>query len=533
MKLTFNEYYNKVLGCYIGKNIGGTLGAPFECYRGEYDVDWFVQDISEPIPNDDVDLQLVWLRAAEKEGKDIDSHLLAEYWNTYISATLAEYGSGKNNFNQGIAPPLSGHLRNANRDSNGAWIRTEIWACLCAGNPALAVNYAYYDSSVDHSGEGVYSAVFCAAIQSAAFFVSDIYRLIDIGLSYIPENCAVVKAVNCVIDCYKGGKTWKEARKALFKATPSSFGMMCGYWKGTPDVPASDRCPVQQPDSEIPVAVHGFDAPWSIGAIVLALLYGEGDFAKTVCLATNCGEDTDCTAGTAGAILGIIYGASGIPEKWKNACSNRIATWTLRIDQALRLPKTIEELAYRIARQTPNFLGEYRCNILPGFSYKNGELAQEAQSFYEITPHPYLAYRPKMVDPAVQEDAKTLVSEQGRTIRRHFHLYNVLVSYDDSLVKITEGETKKLELTFLNRLFTPQYLTVRILDLPETWTVKGGREFCVGLEHWHGSTNVNAYTLEFTPDCLTKGSYTIVLEISTNGRMTKNYVPVTFINGSC
>ena len=106
MKLTFNDYYDKVLGCYTGKNIGGTLGAPFECFRGVYDIDWFQQDISHPVPNDDVDLQLVWLRAIELEGAKIDSHVLAEYWNTYICATLSEYGTGKNNFNMGIEPPL-------------------------------------------------------------------------------------------------------------------------------------------------------------------------------------------------------------------------------------------------------------------------------------------------------------------------------------------------------------------------------------------------------------------------------------------
>ena len=52
MKLTFNDYYDKVLGCYTGKNIGGTLGAPFECFRGVYDIDWVKQDVSHPVPND-------------------------------------------------------------------------------------------------------------------------------------------------------------------------------------------------------------------------------------------------------------------------------------------------------------------------------------------------------------------------------------------------------------------------------------------------------------------------------------------------
>lgn len=531
MNLKFKQYYDKVSGCFIGKNIGGTLGAPFECFRGEYDLSWFMQDISEPIPNDDLDLQLVWLRAVELEGAKIDSHILAEYWNTYISATLSEYGTGKNNFNMGIVPPLSGHMRNVNRDSNGAWIRTEIWACLCAGNPALAANYAYYDSCVDHSGEGVYSAVFCAVMQSAAFFEKDIFRLTDIALSYIPSDCAVTKAVRCVLEAYRSGKTWKEARKILFKVVPSSFGEMGGYWKGTAEVPACSACPVQEPDAEIPASVHGFDAPWSIGAILIGLLYGEGDLGRSVCIAANLGEDTDCTAGTVGAILGIISGASGIPEKWRNACSDKIATWTLRIDRNLRLPKTITELVHRIVCQTPSVLGA-KCRLFP-FEYGKEFDFSHGESYYEIIPVDRFEYAAHNFEPHVQEDARELIAEQGTTIRRHYGLYNVLVKFDETLASVSCGKTKRLHITFLNRLFTPQYLTVRILDLPENWSVVPGKEFCVGLEHWHGSHNDNSVDLEIIPSELTKGSYTLVMEISTNGRMTKNYLPITFINGAC
>lgn len=68
MNLDFKTYYDKVKGCYLGKNIGGTLGAPFECYRGVYDIDGFMQDVSNPVPNDDVDLQLVWLAAPNTRG---------------------------------------------------------------------------------------------------------------------------------------------------------------------------------------------------------------------------------------------------------------------------------------------------------------------------------------------------------------------------------------------------------------------------------------------------------------------------------
>ena len=242
MRLDFKTYYDKVKGCYLGKNIGGTLGAPFECYRGVYDIDGFMQDVSEPVPNDDVDLQLVWLAAAEHEGRAIDSSVLAEYWSTYVSSVISEYGTGKNNVSMGIMPPLSGYMRNVNKDSNGAWIRTEIWACLCAGNPALAANYAYYDACVDHADEGVNAAVFIAAIESAAFFETNVDTLLDIGLSYIPKDCAVRRAVDLVRADHRNGVDWKEVRLHLFKEVPSSFGEMGGLWRGTAEVAACSKC---------------------------------------------------------------------------------------------------------------------------------------------------------------------------------------------------------------------------------------------------------------------------------------------------
>ena len=99
----------------------------------------------------------------------------------------------------------------------------------------------------------------------------DTGTLIDIGLSYIPEDCGVARAVKCVRKCYADGLTWKEARIKLFQETPSSFGEIRGIWKGTKEVPACKECPAQEVDPNIPEAVYGYDAPWSMGAILIGL----------------------------------------------------------------------------------------------------------------------------------------------------------------------------------------------------------------------------------------------------------------------
>ncbi len=516
MKIDFKTYRDKVYGCYIGKNIGGTLGAPFECYRGVYDIDGFMQDVSSPVPNDDVDLQLAWLSAVEHEGKNIDSHVLARYWENYVSSVISEYGTGANNYRMGVVPPLSGHLRNENRESNGAWIRTEIWACLCAGNPALAANYAYYDACVDHSGEGIYAAVFTAAVQSAAFFESDTDKLINIGLSYLPEKCGVRHAVEVVRESYKNGDDFKTARKKLLIAEPSSFGEIGGEWQGTSLVPASGKCPVQKKDKDIPRAVHGYDAPASIGIVLIGWLYGGGDFGRSVCIAVDCGEDTDCTAGTLGAILGITCGAANIPDKWKNGCSDKIAVCSLRPDLLLNIPETVSALCERVIKQFPAV---------------SSERAEFNENDFAVVAADSLAYDENAFYPYQQENFKELLKESPHTARYHFSGLTVKVKYGDDFVAVENGVKKRIDITLCNKLYLPQYLTVRLLGLPQDWETVSSAECCVGLEHWHGSktTHTRSCAFEFVPHDINRGRYDLVMEISVNGRGEREYVPVTLL----
>lgn len=98
--------------------------------------------------------------------------------------------SARQTWANGFQPPLSGALNNGQwKNSNGAWIRSEIWACLFPGSPDDVLEFAWYDSCVDHAGDGIYAELFTAALESAAFVVQDIRRLIEIALSKIPADC--------------------------------------------------------------------------------------------------------------------------------------------------------------------------------------------------------------------------------------------------------------------------------------------------------------------------------------------------------
>lgn len=296
--LKFSKAYlrDSICACWLGKNIGGTIGTPYEGRRELLDIEGFSTPPGKPLPNDDLDLQLVWLLAMDELGPErVNSKVLGEYWLSYIDPNWNEYGVGKANMRAGLVPPLSGEVSNTHwKNSNGAWIRTEIWASLYPGQVEKAVRFAFEDACVDHGfAEGSYAAIFVAAMESAAYVIKDIPTLIDIGLSKIPEDCRVAASVKLVLDSFAKGLDWKEVRKLLIEQS-ADLG-----W---------------------------FQAPANVGYVILGLLYGKGDFKQSVIYAVDCGDDTDCTGATVGALLGIIHGMAGIPADWRQHIGDEIVS---------------------------------------------------------------------------------------------------------------------------------------------------------------------------------------------------------------
>lgn len=360
MVLDFNTYRDKVVGCWMGKNIGGVLGAPFEGQRQFNEVDFYQQDLTQgPPPNDDLDLQIVWLAAVERYGRNVNASILGDYWLSYIIPNWVEYGMGKANLRAGLVPPISGALDNDYKNSNGCFIRSEIWACLAPGNPALAAKYAFEDAIVDHAEEGMQAEIFCAALQSAAFVESDPYKLIDIALSYVPAEGKFARAIHAALNAKKEGVPYREAVARIHNAVPGTFGVQsCSYAEAKARSDAMGFDTVGEP---------GMDAPENVGFLIAAWLYGR-DFGECLVLANEAGEDTDCTCATLGAIIGIIEGASGLPEKWKAPVGDRIVTMCIDKTWAgIWVPQTCTELGERILRVTPGFLGAELCDVLaPG-----------------------------------------------------------------------------------------------------------------------------------------------------------------------
>jgi ADP-ribosylglycohydrolase len=320
------DYLDRVKGCWLGKSIGGTLGGPHECKLHVLDLDFYRPVPKEPAPNDDLDLQIVWLDMLEKRGVPPRLADLARWWlDCCTSYPWNEYGFCTRNLNRGLRPPVSGCFENYYVDEMGSPIRSEIWACLAPGNPELAAEMAWKDSMLDHAGgEGMHGEMFWAAVQAAAFVESDKMKLIDIGLAMIPLHSQISRAVRDAVWALSVDRPWANAREQI----------RCGFQfgDGTPAMNGGPR--------PCHAAVnHGFT--------ILGWLYGK-DFGDRLCKAVNCGYDTDCTGATLGATLGILGGARGIPKRWIKPVGQKIVLH--KFTDVPGAPKTIDELTRRTAR---------------------------------------------------------------------------------------------------------------------------------------------------------------------------------------
>ena len=317
---------DKIYACWLGKNIGGTLGAPIEGRCDFMDIKWF-PELGEKgcIPNDDLDLQLLNLHALEHYGAQTRAEHIGRQWAEHNYFPVDEYGYAVTNLRRGLRLPLAGRYNNIFTSCMGSPIRSEIWAVVCAGRPKLAAFYAWQDAVVDHAGgEGVYGEIFNAAIEALAFTSSDIFYLVEEALKYIPTTCRVYQAVSDTIKWYKEGVSYEDLRPLLLAKHGSH--------------------------------VNNFtDAPQNIAIELVGFLYAD-NFGDGLLKVANYGYDADCTVATYAALYGIMYGTAGIPAKWSDPIGDLILL--SKEVRGFKCPANLDELTDRTIRLYNMFLYE-------------------------------------------------------------------------------------------------------------------------------------------------------------------------------
>ena len=306
LTITKQQLLNKIKGGWAGQTIGCTYGGPVEFkYCGTMIQDyiplfwrdgiikWYYENA--PGLYDDVYMDLTFVDVFERLGLDapVDSFATA-FAHAGYSLWHANQ-SARYNILNGIMPPASGNwLNNPHADDIDFQIEADHCGLMAPGMPNAASDVADKIGHIMNYGDGWYGGVYVSNMYALSFVSDDINFIVEEALKSIPEQSRYYQCMKDVINCHKAypddwKRTWFDCEK-----------------KWSEDVGCPDGVFVP----------FNIDAVINSAYILIGLLYGEGDFGKTLDIAARCGQDADCNPASAGGILGAIIGYDKIPAYW-------------------------------------------------------------------------------------------------------------------------------------------------------------------------------------------------------------------------
>ena len=325
---------DKVLGAWVGRTCGCLLGKPIEGIHrkelypllqesGNWPMHRYIVsgDISEKRKaenrfftephrqcwadlvdrapsDDDTNYTVLYQLVVEKYGRDFTSENVQEAWiayqskNAYCTAERVAYC----NTVKGYRGHDAGVWQNPYREWIGAQIRGDYFGYINPGDPETAAEMAWRDASISHVKNGIYGEMFAAAMIAQAAVESDIEKIILAGLAQVPQTSRLYESVMKVVDGWRSGMSQQDCHE-----------MIHADWNEN--------------------TTHGWCHTISNAMIVtMALLYGEGDYSKSICMAVETCFDTDCNGATVGSVLGMRDGAATVGEEWTRPINGLLHT---------------------------------------------------------------------------------------------------------------------------------------------------------------------------------------------------------------
>ena len=325
----------KIEGAWYGRICGCLLGKPVECAwtssiqevlkktnnfpmtryikRSELKDDmlpeserWFFNntsfvDLIECAPfDDDTNYTVMGQCLLEERGIDFTPRDVLEAWvkyqgrNAYCTAERVAY----RNYLACYLPPYTALVKNPYREWIGAQIRGDYYGYITS-NPELAADMAWRDASISHVKNGIYGEMLISAMLACAHNCENILGVIYGGLAQIPSTSRLYTQAMAVIEDYKNGVSKDEA----FSKIHAKYDYKNKH----------DWC-------------HTIS---NALIVVASLLFGEGNYGKSICMAVETGFDTDCNGATVGSILGMMYGIDAIGKEWTEPINGILQTQIL------------------------------------------------------------------------------------------------------------------------------------------------------------------------------------------------------------
>ena len=298
---------DKIKGGWAAQTIGCTFGGPTEFrFRGSFiqdyqSISWYdgyLKDTFENAPGlyDDVYMDLTFVDIFDKEGLDAPASSFA---NAFANAEYYLWHANqaaRYNILNGLMPPGSGHwLNNPHSDDIDFQIEADFAGLMSPGMVNTASAICDKIGHIMNYGDGWYGGVYIAAMYALAFTSSDVPYIVEQGLKAIPPQSRFYQCMSDIIRWHKENpKDWKETWFKVWSHWSEDVGCPEGVFN-----------------------TFNIDAKINAAWVVVGLLYGGGDFGRTLSISARCGDDSDCNPASAGGILGTVLGYNNIPDFWK------------------------------------------------------------------------------------------------------------------------------------------------------------------------------------------------------------------------
>ncbi|MGW6597859.1 ADP-ribosylglycohydrolase family protein [Streptomyces sp. NPDC055036] len=246
--------------------------------------------------DDDLNYPLLTVLLLRRHGRGFTTADVARLWLEELPAgrTFTAERVAYRNLLAGIEPPETARYRNPFREWIGAAIRADAHGWTNPGDPAAAAAQAHREATLTHTANGVYGAMFVAAVIAAAAGTDDVHSCLRAGLSVVPPRSRLAGAITSGIGYARAHRDFETVADALHAA----YGHY--HW------------------------VHVLP---NAALLAAALTHADGDFGGSICRAVSGGWDTDSNGATAGSVAGLLAGTPArLPERWTAPLKNRLAT---------------------------------------------------------------------------------------------------------------------------------------------------------------------------------------------------------------
>jgi hypothetical protein len=306
-RLRVSDYRQKMMAGWIGQMVGVGWGGPTEFqFQNKIIPEDKVPEWKPEMVNvwgqDDLYVEMTFLRSLEEYGLDVSMRQAGIDFAKSRYMLWHANKAGRDNLRKGIAPPDSSHPQfNSHADDIDYQIEADFSGLISPGLPNSVIALGEKFGRLMNYGDGVYAGQFVGCMYAEAFFENDPLRIVEAGLSCIPEESQYAEMVRDVIAWYEEHPddweaTWQKVN-TKYHENPDYIRWLCTEKGG---------------DFNIDAKING-------AYIVMGMLYSRGDFDQSIIISMRCGQDSDCNPSNAGGVLFATSDFDSLAEKYVSA----------------------------------------------------------------------------------------------------------------------------------------------------------------------------------------------------------------------